>query len=119
MTTSGAEAKSRRQVAMAFDLSKCMGCQSCSVACKMLWTRERGEEYQWWCSVDTLPGSGTPRGREAMGGGYRDGGRSELIDTLIVYEWKSLFGPTIREPASAPPFPSAPTSVSGAEETAR
>jgi ethylbenzene hydroxylase subunit beta/complex iron-sulfur molybdoenzyme family reductase subunit beta len=61
------------QVAMVFDLNKCMGCQSCSVACKMLWTRDPGEEYQWWCSVNTLPGGGTPRGWEDMGGGYRDG----------------------------------------------
>jgi complex iron-sulfur molybdoenzyme family reductase subunit beta len=29
---------------MVFDLNKCMGCQSCSVACKMLWTRGAGEE---------------------------------------------------------------------------
>jgi ethylbenzene hydroxylase subunit beta/complex iron-sulfur molybdoenzyme family reductase subunit beta len=39
----------------------------------MLWTRAPGEEYQWWCSVNTVPGSGTPRDWEAMGGGYRDG----------------------------------------------
>ena len=29
----------QRQIAMVFDLNKCMGCQSCSVACKRLWTR--------------------------------------------------------------------------------
>jgi nitrate reductase beta subunit len=29
----------------------------------------------------------------------RGGGRSELLDTLIVYEWKTLFGPFGREPA--------------------
>ena len=61
------------QVALVFDLNKCMGCQSCSVACKMLWTREAGEEHQWWCSVNTMPGRGTPRDWESMGGGYRDG----------------------------------------------
>src|SRR3989304_3521792 len=27
------------QVAMVFDLNKCIGCQTCSVACKVLWTR--------------------------------------------------------------------------------
>jgi DMSO reductase family type II enzyme iron-sulfur subunit len=61
------------QVAMVFDLNKCMGCQSCSVACKMLWTRQPGEEHQWWCTVNTVPGEGAPRGWESMGGGYRDG----------------------------------------------
>ena len=62
-----------RQVAMVFDLNKCMGCQSCAVACKMIWTREPGEEQQWWCTVNTQPGRGSPRDWETMGGGYRDG----------------------------------------------
>jgi ethylbenzene hydroxylase subunit beta/complex iron-sulfur molybdoenzyme family reductase subunit beta len=73
MSTTEGESKPRHQVAMVFDLNKCMGCQSCSVACKMLWTREAGEEYQWWCSVNTAPGRGTPRDWEAMGGGYQNG----------------------------------------------
>ncbi len=68
-----AAAGSPRQIAMVFDLNKCMGCQTCSVACKMLWTREKGEEHQWWCTVNTQPGLGTPKGWEQMGGGYRDG----------------------------------------------
>jgi len=63
----------RHQIALVFDLNKCMGCQSCSIACKRLWTRNEGEEYQWWCSVNTLPGRGVPRDWEQMGGGYRDG----------------------------------------------
>jgi ethylbenzene hydroxylase subunit beta/complex iron-sulfur molybdoenzyme family reductase subunit beta len=58
---------------MLFDLNKCMGCQTCAVACKMLWTREAGEEHQWWCTVNTQPGLGTPKGWEQMGGGFRDG----------------------------------------------
>lgn len=62
-----------RQIAMVFDLNKCMGCQTCSVACKVLWTREEGEEHQWWCTVNTKPGLGTPKGWEEMGGGVKDG----------------------------------------------
>ena len=67
-----------RQIAMVFDLNKCMGCQTCSVACKMLWTRDDGDgsdgtDYMWWCSVNTMPGRGYPRDWEQMGGGYRDG----------------------------------------------
>jgi ethylbenzene hydroxylase subunit beta/complex iron-sulfur molybdoenzyme family reductase subunit beta len=61
------------QVAMVFDLNKCMGCQTCSVACKVLWTREEGEDHQWWMSVNTQPGLGTPKGWEEMGGGWLDG----------------------------------------------
>ena len=62
-----------RQMAMVFDLNKCIGCQTCSVACKMLWTRDEGTDYQWWCTVNTVPGGGSPRNWEAMGGGYKDG----------------------------------------------
>jgi Fe-S-cluster-containing dehydrogenase component len=65
--------KSERQVAMVFDLNKCIGCQTCSVACKVLWTREEGMDYQWWCTVNTQPGRGAPKDWEQMGGGYRDG----------------------------------------------
>jgi nitrate reductase beta subunit len=36
----------------------------------------------------------------------RKGVRSELLDTLIVYEWKSLFGPFTEEPVRATQPPS-------------
>ena len=62
----------QRQMAWVVDLNKCIGCQTCSVACKVLWTRDDSEKPQWWCSVNTQPGEGTPRGWENMGGGYTD-----------------------------------------------
>src|ERR1019366_2656858 len=62
-----------RQMAMVFDLNKCIGCQTCSVACKVLWTQEEGMEHQWWCTVNTQPGRGTPKDWETMGGGERGG----------------------------------------------
>jgi ethylbenzene hydroxylase subunit beta/complex iron-sulfur molybdoenzyme family reductase subunit beta len=58
---------------MVFDLNKCLGCQSCTVACKTLWTRSEGTEHMWWNIVNTMPGRGTPRDVFAHGGGYRDG----------------------------------------------
>ncbi len=61
------------QLAMVFDLNKCIGCQTCAVACKMLWTRDESGDYQWWCTVNTVPGRGSPRDWESMGGGYREG----------------------------------------------
>jgi len=67
-----------RQIAWVVDLNKCIGCQTCSVACKVLWTREESEKNQWWCSVNTLPGRGTPRDWEEMGGGY-DAETGELV----------------------------------------
>ncbi len=57
------------QIAWVYDLNKCIGCQTCSVACKVLWTRDEGEKHEWWCSVNTQPGLGTPKGWETMGGG--------------------------------------------------
>jgi len=59
-----------KQIAMVFDLNKCIGCQTCSVACKVLWTNQGGKRNMWWCSVNTQPGRGTPRDYEKMGGGY-------------------------------------------------
>jgi ethylbenzene hydroxylase subunit beta/complex iron-sulfur molybdoenzyme family reductase subunit beta len=63
--------RSTRQLAWVYDLDKCIGCQTCSVACKVLWTQdEKDTEHQWWMTVNTQPGRGTPRDWEKMGGGY-------------------------------------------------
>jgi ethylbenzene hydroxylase subunit beta/complex iron-sulfur molybdoenzyme family reductase subunit beta len=69
--------ESKRQLAWVFDLNKCIGCQTCSVACKVLWTSDEGTEPMWWMTVNTRPGRGTPRDWEKMGGGY-DNGKLQL-----------------------------------------
>ncbi|MBL4630740.1 MAG: nitrate reductase subunit beta, partial [Paraglaciecola sp.] len=50
----------RSQIAMVFHLDKCIGCHTCSVACKNLWTDRKGAEYMWWNNVETKPGTGYP-----------------------------------------------------------
>jgi len=70
---------SKRQLAWVFDLNKCIGCQTCSVACKVLWPGEDpGTEAQWWMTVNTQPGKGTPKDWEGMGGGYDAAGKISL-----------------------------------------
>ena len=50
----------RAQVSMVFHLDKCIGCHTCSVACKNIWTDRPGAEYMWWNNVETKPGTGYP-----------------------------------------------------------
>ncbi len=50
----------RAQTAMVFHLDKCIGCHTCSVSCKNVWTDRPGAEYMWWNNVETKPGTGYP-----------------------------------------------------------
>jgi DMSO reductase family type II enzyme iron-sulfur subunit len=59
-----------RQLAMVMDLNKCIGCQTCTVACKTQWTNRDGREGMYWNNVETKPGMGYPRGWEDAGGGF-------------------------------------------------
>ena len=54
----------RSHMSMLFHLDKCIGCHTCSVACKNLWTDRKGAEYMWWNNVETRPGTGYPTGWE-------------------------------------------------------
>jgi nitrate reductase / nitrite oxidoreductase, beta subunit len=50
----------RSQIAMLFHMDKCIGCHTCSIACKNIWTDRKGTEYMWWNNVETKPGTGYP-----------------------------------------------------------
>ncbi len=50
----------RSQIAMVVHLDKCIGCHTCSIACKNIWTDRKGTEYMWWNNVETRPGTGYP-----------------------------------------------------------
>jgi nitrate reductase / nitrite oxidoreductase, beta subunit len=49
-----------RQFAFVFNLNRCIGCQSCTMACKSTWTFSRGQENMWWNNVETKPYGGYP-----------------------------------------------------------
>jgi nitrate reductase beta subunit len=56
--------KVRAQTGMVMNLDKCIGCHTCSVTCKNVWTNRRGTEYVWFNNVETKPGRGYPRDYE-------------------------------------------------------
>ncbi len=53
--------KVRCQITMVMNLDKCIGCHTCSVTCKNVWTNRPGAEYIWFNNVETKPGEGYPR----------------------------------------------------------
>ena len=59
---------SKRQIAMVMDLNKCIGCQTCTVACKVQWTNRNGRDYMYWNNVETAPGKGYPKNWQESGG---------------------------------------------------
>jgi len=53
--------KIRANVAMVLNLDKCIGCHTCSITCKNVWTNREGVEYAWFNNVETKPGIGYPK----------------------------------------------------------
>lgn len=67
----------RSQMSMVFHLDKCLGCHTCTVACKNIWTDRKGAEYMWWNNVETKPGTGYPtkwEDQEIYKGGWEKSG---------------------------------------------
>src|SRR5690606_25246551 len=66
--------KVRAQIAMVLNLDKCIGCHTCSVTCKNVWTSREGMEYAWFNNVETKPGIGYPKNwedQERWRGGWK------------------------------------------------
>lgn len=85
----------RSQISMVFHLDKCIGCHTCSIACKNIWTDRSGAEYMWWNNVETKPGTGFPtrwEDQEKYKGGWEKRGddirlkstdRARMLDTIF------------------------------------
>lgn len=80
---------------MVFHLDKCIGCHTCSVACKNIWTDRRGAEYMWWNNVETKPGTGYPTKWEDQeiykGGWVRNGNSVSLKGAGKLKGLKNIF----------------------------
>lgn len=67
---------------MVLNLDKCLGCHTCSIPCKNVWTDRKGAEYMWLNNVETKPGIGYPKKWEDQnvhkGGWQLKDGRLEL-----------------------------------------
>ncbi len=84
--------KIRAQIGMVLNLDKCIGCHTCSVTCKNVWTSREGMEYAWFNNVETKPGVGYPKEWENQkrwnGGWVRT--KSGKIHPRIGGKWRVL-----------------------------
>lgn len=73
--------KIRAQIGMVLNLDKCIGCHTCSVTCKNVWTSRRGIEYAWFNNVESKPGVGYPNNwesQEKWNGGWKINDNGQL-----------------------------------------
>ena len=85
------EHRPKRQWSIVFDLNKCIGCQTCSLACKTTWTSGKGQEYMFWNNVETKPW-----------GSYHLAWDLHILEKLGAQEWvknKPFQGKTVFEAA--------------------
>lgn len=84
--------KIRAQIGKVLNLDKCIGCHTCSVTCKQVWTSREGMEYAWFNNVETKPGIGYPKEWENQkrwnGGWVRK--KSGGIEPKMGSKWRIL-----------------------------
>ena len=74
--------KIRAQIGMVLNLDKCIGCHTCSVTCKNVWTNRPGMEYAWFNNVETKPGIGYPKeweNQQKWKGGWTRTGSGRVV----------------------------------------
>jgi len=89
--------KVRAQIGMVLNLDKCIGCHTCSVTCKNVWTNRTGVEYAWFNNVETKPGIGYPKeweNQDKWNGGWvrrrngklapRQGGKARILMNIFA-----------------------------------
>jgi len=71
----------RAQIGKVLNLDKCIGCHTCSVTCKNVWTSRDGVEYAWFNNVETKPGIGYPKdweNQDRWKGGWKRSSDGEI-----------------------------------------
>jgi len=84
--------KIRAQIGKVLNLDKCIGCHTCSVTCKNVWTSREGMEYVWFNNVETKPGIGYPKdweNQDRWNGGWKRSGGGR-ITPRIGGKWRVL-----------------------------
>ncbi|SDF76229.1 respiratory nitrate reductase beta subunit [Limimonas halophila] len=82
----------RAQIGKVLNLDKCIGCHTCSVTCKNVWTSREGMEYAWFNNVETKPGIGYPKdweNQDRWKGGWRRKKNGKLEPRLGA-KWRIL-----------------------------
>ena len=77
--------KVRAQIGMVLNLDKCIGCHTCSITCKNVWTSREGMEYAWFNNVETKPGVGFPKeweNQDKWKGGWQRGDDGKLTPRI-------------------------------------
>src|SRR3546814_4112020 len=88
----GSRMKIRAQIGKVLNLDKCIGCHTCSVTCKQVWTTREGVEYAWFNNVESKPGIGYPKDWENQNrwnGGWRRKG-NDRIQPRMGGKWRIL-----------------------------
>lgn len=121
--------KVRAQIAMVLNLDKCIGCHTCSVTCKNVWTNRPGMEYAWFNNVENKPGIGYPKdweNQDRWNGGWirrtdgsivpRQGGKWSLLMKIFsnpnlpqIDDYYEPFTFDYEHLHNAPPSKAAPT----------
>lgn len=101
------------QFVFVFNLNRCLGCQTCTMACKTTWTFSKGQEVMWWNNVESKPYGGYPRNwdlkilsliEETNPGGQKwaTNGESQQGKPYGTFSGKTIFEASEKEEAQGP-----------------
>ena len=100
------ERRPERQFAFVINTNRCIGCQTCTMACKSTWTFGKGQEHMWWTNVESKPYGGYPQGWDVkllslLGPGtWSAEGKGERNSPWGTFEGETVFEAARTRPAA-------------------